>query len=495
VDFQVKIQGQRIELGEIEAALQQHPAVRATVVKAVGKALGEKRLAAYVVPKQNSAPGVHDLRSFLQEKLPEHMLPSAFVMLDHLPLTPSGKVDRMALPHPTRSIASSVQEPKLEGSTLLTQITQLVSSVLDIDQVHPDANLMSLGANSIDMIRIGNQLEKRFGSRPGMAQLFRLQTTAALAGYYEQQLLQSQTTAQRIKQAISPDIESLLAPHKVLLNPEEREAFKNRQPGLRREDVERLYVQLVAPEQDETLRKKYAERRSYRKFALKPIPFEQFSKFLSCLYQISLDGKPKYLYASPGGLYPTQTYLHFKPGRVNGIAPGIYYYHPVEHRLVLISGDVDLDRSIHVPFINTPIFDEAAFSIFLIAQLAAIMPVYGGRSLHFATLEAGVMAHLLEDSAPKCGIGLCQIGSLEFERIRPLFELERSHVLIHSLLGGLIDADRLHSNEKTISGERADIARMTNLLERIKQLSKEEVKTLLDANRSLGRGDDRDGYY
>jgi SagB-type dehydrogenase family enzyme len=160
---------------------------------------------------------------------------------------------------------------------------------------------------------------------------------------------------------------------------------------------------------------------------------------LSCLRQIELTGKPKYLYASAGGLYPVQTYLYIKPGRIEGLTAGTYYYHPADHRLVLLAADVDLDRGIYHPFINAPIFDEAAFAIFLIAQLKAIAPMYGERSLHFATLEAGEMTQLLESTAPGAGIGLCQIGTLDFQRVRHLFALDEGHMLAHSLLGGRID--------------------------------------------------------
>ena len=190
---------------------------------------------------------------------------------------------------------------------------------------------------------------------------------------------------------------------------------------------------------DDTLKTKYAERRSYRQFSPHPISFARLSEFLGCLHQIKLDGKPKYLYGSAGGLYPVQTYLYIKPGRVEGLAAGIYYYHPLDHGLVLLSPRVDFDRGVYDPIINGPIFDEAAFGVFLIAQLSAISPMYGARSVHYATIEAGLMSQLLETSAPACGIGLCQIGNLDFKRIQDLFELDQSHVLVHSLLGGLID--------------------------------------------------------
>src|SRR5262249_28728928 len=109
VDHQVKIRGFRIELGEIEAVLSQHPTVRETVVMVLedddpsASLRTGRRLVAYIVASQQHAPSVGELRRFLQAKLPDYMVPSAFVHLDSLPLTPNGKVDRKALPAPDQN--------------------------------------------------------------------------------------------------------------------------------------------------------------------------------------------------------------------------------------------------------------------------------------------------------------------------------------------------------------------------------------------------------
>lgn len=448
-DFQVQVRGQRIELGEIEATLEQHQAVRSAVVSVVGEMRsGNKQLVAYVVPVQDTQPATSDLRNYLSDKLPEHMVPSIIMLLERLPLTRNGKVDRRSLPEPVETMPEIPIDSKANGAGIIDRVVRLVTNTLKLNQAKPDANLLSLGANSIDMIRIGNQLENEFGFRPGMDQIFRLQTINALAGYIEQHLPddrqqganQQPGTSTNTILGINSEVASVVASFEVLLTPEEKEAFKNRQPGLRRGDDDKLSIQLTRLEHDEAFKRIYKERRSHRVFSSEPIAFEQFSKFLSSLSELTLNGKPKYQYASPGGLYPLQTYLHIKSKRVEGLEVGTYYYHPKDHRLITLSPEVELDRSIHMPFINTPTFDQAAFSIFLIAQLSAIAPSYGEYSVHFATLEAGIMAHHLEMSAPACGIGLCQIGSIDFDRIHHLFHLDESHILAHSLLGGRVES-------------------------------------------------------
>jgi amino acid adenylation domain-containing protein/non-ribosomal peptide synthase protein (TIGR01720 family) len=181
IDHQVKIRGFRIELGEIEAVLDTHPAVRESVVLARGDAPGEKRLVAYLVCREGEAPTVGDLRAFVKQKLPDMMVPAAFVLLAALPLTENGKVDRRALPAPDEG-----QRPELGGTfaaptTRAEEALALIwASVLRLEKVGVHDNFFELGGDSILSIQIVARAREA-GLRITPRQLFQFQTISELA--------------------------------------------------------------------------------------------------------------------------------------------------------------------------------------------------------------------------------------------------------------------------------------------------------------------------
>ncbi|MDJ0598953.1 MAG: amino acid adenylation domain-containing protein [Crocosphaera sp.] len=222
----------------------------------------------------------------------------------------------------------------------------------------------------------------------------------------------------------------------VLSDPGERIEFKLQQPGIKQLKSSQVSIDLPKSEGDQTL---YLERQSYREFLSQPISLEQFSQFLSCLQQMKLGDYPlpKYRYPSAGNLYPVQTYLFIKTNRVDGIEGGIYYYHPANHKLILLDATSEIDGSAYGG--NQLLFERSAFSLFLIGKLSAIAPMYGELAKDFCLLEAGHMGQSLMNSAPKQEIGLCPLGYLEFTQLQDLFRLESSHVLLYSFVGGRID--------------------------------------------------------
>ncbi|MEG4144508.1 amino acid adenylation domain-containing protein [Microcoleus sp. Pol12B5] len=184
VDRQVKLRGFRIELGEIEAGLSHHPSVREAAVLLQENEPGNQRLVAYIV--SHSKPSIQDsqliesLRSFLKEKLPEYMIPSAFVVLKALPLTPNGKIDRQALPAP--SIAANFTDtfvgPRTPGEEILAEIW---SQLLNLQKVGIHDNFFDLGGHSLLITQLLAKVREIFQVELPLRVLFEAPTVAGLA--------------------------------------------------------------------------------------------------------------------------------------------------------------------------------------------------------------------------------------------------------------------------------------------------------------------------
>ena len=181
IDHQVKIRGFRIELGEIGTVLSQHPEVRETVVAAREDAPGDRRLVAYVVPNHEPAPSTSELRGFLKQKLPEYMLPSAFVFLNSLPLAPNGKVDRRSLPTPDRS-RPDLKETFVAPRTLVEKVLAGIwSEVLAADKMSIQDNFFDLGGHSLKATQVASRVREAFRIELPVRNLFEAPTIADLA--------------------------------------------------------------------------------------------------------------------------------------------------------------------------------------------------------------------------------------------------------------------------------------------------------------------------
>jgi amino acid adenylation domain-containing protein len=180
LDHQVKIRGFRIELGEVEVVLGRHPGLQDVAVVARGDG-GDRRLVAYAVPRQEPAPSVTELRGFLLERLPEHMVPSAFVLLDRLPLGATGKVDRLSLPEP------ELARPDLEGayapprSPVEEELARIWAEVLTLDRVGVHDNFFELGGHSLLATQLITRVREAFQIDLPLRHLFEFPTVAELA--------------------------------------------------------------------------------------------------------------------------------------------------------------------------------------------------------------------------------------------------------------------------------------------------------------------------
>ncbi|HLO86457.1 MAG TPA: amino acid adenylation domain-containing protein [Nostocaceae cyanobacterium] len=178
-DFQVKIRGFRIEVAEIEMVLLSHGNLKEAVVIAREDIPGDKRLVAYLVPKKQPAPTTKELRQFLQQKLPDYMLPGAFVCLDALPLTPNGKTDRRALPAP--NLVKSTEDITAPNDNLERELTQIWEEILGIQPVGVQDNFFELGGNSLLAARLFAVIEKKYQVKLPLATLLQTSTIDAIA--------------------------------------------------------------------------------------------------------------------------------------------------------------------------------------------------------------------------------------------------------------------------------------------------------------------------
>jgi amino acid adenylation domain-containing protein len=162
IDHQVKIRGFRVELGEIESVLGRHPSVLEVVVLAREDVPGEKSLAAYIVSDEQQAVGSSELRDYLMGKLPDYMVPSAFVIMKSLPLTANGKIDRRALPAPDHTRPELKKEFVAPRSAAEQVVSKIMAKALGVEQVGVFDNFFELGGHSLMATRVLFRLREAF---------------------------------------------------------------------------------------------------------------------------------------------------------------------------------------------------------------------------------------------------------------------------------------------------------------------------------------------
>ncbi|MEU4890933.1 amino acid adenylation domain-containing protein [Streptomyces sp. NPDC044780] len=189
-DHQVKVRGFRIELGEIESLLQGHPDIAQVAVVALPQPPSGKRVVAYVVPA-GTPPVPADLRRYVGDALPEYMIPSAFVILDRLPLNPNGKLDRAALPSPAPETAGRGPRTRVE-----TVLCEIYADILEVPGVGIDDDFFALGGHSLSATKLMSRIRGRLGVELPIRALFDAPTPAGLAALVE--------TADRAGRALRP---------------------------------------------------------------------------------------------------------------------------------------------------------------------------------------------------------------------------------------------------------------------------------------------------
>jgi amino acid adenylation domain-containing protein len=194
VDHQVKLRGFRIELGEIESVLMEYPGIRQAVADVRASESGDKRLVAYLVAEGGSPLAVSDLRNFLKSRLPEYMVPSAFIALEKLPVSPNGKLNRRALPSPDEAVSQAAREFVPPSSPVEEAIAEIFAEVLEIRDVGRNDDFFELGGHSLLATRVVSRLRDRFQIEMSPRLIFESPLVSELAARVSNLLLQTTST-------------------------------------------------------------------------------------------------------------------------------------------------------------------------------------------------------------------------------------------------------------------------------------------------------------
>jgi amino acid adenylation domain-containing protein len=227
-DSQVKVRGYRIELGEIEAALGANKAVEEAVVTVREDTPGDKRLVAYVVPREGSDDwSIPAARSYLRENLPEYMIPSSFVLIEKLPLTPNGKIDRLALPAPEQArpeMDTLYVAPRTEIEEAMAAIW---ADVLAVHRVGVYDNFFELGGHSLLMTQLLSRISEAFGVEISLRSLFEFPTLEEMTNLVNARLIEQEDSEEMVRllaelKQLSPDeVSMMLEAERQFTAPEE----------------------------------------------------------------------------------------------------------------------------------------------------------------------------------------------------------------------------------------------------------------------------------
>ena len=429
-DNQIKINGIRIEIEEIELVLKQYPKViNAAVV--FDNSTSVNRIIAFVAGEKKELIN-ESITEYLQKKLPEYMLPKDIIIVPEILVSANHKVDRKKMLKDYVKQEIKEDETSTLDSSLEEEITSIIKEVLKVDSIGLDVKITDIGATSIELIKIINQLERIYNQRMELSDLFENLTIRKLVAYFRKKNDKGE------EHANENNSQTFLSKYKVITDRMEREKFKISNQGLRRDLEDKETIILDLPEIDDELTNRFDLRRSFRHYDNRKIKLKDFSNFLYLLSNYDEKKYPNFLYASGGGLYSIQVYIHVKNDRIENLNSGLYYYNRNKHELKQMVNNIEIGRDIHWSS-NQEIYEESAFSIYLVVDYDAVGPMYGERGLHFVTIEAGLISQLLEEHAHESNIGLCQIGNVDFNSVKQYLNLKESHIHVHTLLGGYID--------------------------------------------------------
>ncbi|WP_229402855.1 AMP-binding protein [Micromonospora okii] len=455
---QVTVHGRPLNVRDAEVALGAHEAVRDAVVVTWPDSA---ETVAFVRPRPRAEVSAEALADHLRRKVSPYLIPARIELRDALPLTPDGCVDRAALREaatpwvaaPAGPPARPVTSGALPGAPgedatrageqeLIRRVTALACRLFDVTEIDPHTNLLDIGATSYQLVRLATVVEEELGVEVDVDELLRFPSVAVIVGAHLGRNHEPAPTAAAGGGPArgadpaqpggdrAPVVDAASTTPTVLSRIQDRQAFREAGHGIRRDLDARPAVPLAPAARPAPA------FRTVRRFDSRPVDLDLLGTLLQALQVTSSAGRPTRRYPSAGGSYAVGAYVLVAPGRVRSLATGSYYYHPVHHRLVPVAVDVVLPASAHAEP-NRVAFRQSAFSLYLVARMPAITPLYGDLAWDFTVFEAGAMTQLLGAAAEECGLGLCPVGAMDPTPLSELLALERDDRFVHALLCGV----------------------------------------------------------
>jgi SagB-type dehydrogenase family enzyme len=418
----ITVSGHALNLRDVEAAIATHEDVLVAVVMPAGD--GCTAFVRVVPGRTLTADQVLD---HLRTRMSPYLLPQRVELVGGFPLDASGRTDRTALarrsaPAPVKG-APTAPTRGTPPRALVEQACALAARILGVADVAPDLNLLDVGASSVQLVQLAVQAEAELGIEPDVEELLRFPSVGVLVSFAGDSGADESPSAPPAREAPT-----------LVVDPVERQVFTDSRPGLRKDLDGRAGTDLPAPRIDRTT---LARRRTERVFDPAPVPLAGLATLLGATARVddAASGAPRHAYPSAGSLYPVRVYVTVGPSRVPGLQQGTYYYHPDEHRLVLLGDAVPAAAA--YAWVNRDAYRSSGFAIHLVGHLPAIEPLYGTRARDYCLIEAGAMCQLLMVVAADAGLGLCPVGDLDAEAVGGLLALGPDDEIVHTLVGGV----------------------------------------------------------
>ncbi|MBD3315819.1 MAG: SDR family NAD(P)-dependent oxidoreductase, partial [Chitinivibrionales bacterium] len=359
-------------------------------------------------------------------------------------VTNHGKVNRDALPPAQKNLTTPSEanadrvidqldpaKPHIESlESVLTKVKDEMKGFLECAELAVDDDLFDHGATSLTLVNLSQKLNEMYEIVVPIEVFLDNPTVQGLAEFLHRRLAEKATEKAKLKRQSAEVATKAAAEDQTKSDSEVSD-----EPAASLPEIEETYLQRADFVPDA-----YVRSSPSLGFSDSVISFANLSKLLGLLRGISLDGKDKYLYPSAGGLNAVQTYIAVKENSVEGLNAGTYYYHPIQHSLIPLVHDFDLENGAFHQYYHEA-FETAGFLVFFIAEMKAILPVYAATSRVLVTVDCGYMEELLLSRMGECGLRLCPVEGVDFSPIRRHFKLNESHEYVHCLIGGAPSAN------------------------------------------------------